>query len=89
MCEWGVANPWRWAPEVGNSWRSDSDISPSWSSILRCLDNGIVGLSKFAGPGGWNDPDMLEVGWVGAGGGHVAECFTAVWWSGWPVAMIT
>ena len=47
------------------------DISPSWSSILRSADSSI-GLSRFAGPGGWNDPDMLEVSrspcvWVGGG----------------------
>lgn len=47
-------------PQVGNSWRTTADISPSWDSILRCLDNNI-GLARFAGPGAWNDPDMLEV----------------------------
>ncbi|WIA22757.1 hypothetical protein OEZ86_009714 [Tetradesmus obliquus] len=62
MCEWGVAGPWHWARSVGNSWRTDADIAPSWDSVLRCLDNGAAGLSKYAGPGGWNDPDMLEVG---------------------------
>jgi hypothetical protein len=61
MCEWGVAGPWHWAPSVGNSWRTDADIAPFWDSVLRCLDNGAAGLAKFAGPGGWNDPDMLEV----------------------------
>jgi alpha-galactosidase len=61
MCEWGVAAPWQWAKSVGNSWRTDADIAPSWDSVLRCLDNGAAGLAKFAGPGGWNDPDMLEV----------------------------
>lgn len=62
MCEWGTAAPWHWAKTVGNSWRTDSDISPTWDSVLRCLDNGAAGLASFAGPGGWNDPDMLEVG---------------------------
>eukprot|EP00891_Asterochloris_glomerata_P004554 jgi/Astpho2/4554/e_gw1.00067.147.1_t len=61
LCEWGVADPWLWAPKVGNSWRTTGDISPTFESFLRCLDN-TVGLSRFAGPGGWNDPDMLEVG---------------------------
>ncbi len=46
--------------QVGNSWRTTADISPNWDSILRCLDNNI-GLARFAGPGAWNDPDMLEV----------------------------
>eukprot|EP01114_Cavostelium_apophysatum_P003218 TRINITY_DN129_c0_g2_i1.p1 TRINITY_DN129_c0_g2~~TRINITY_DN129_c0_g2_i1.p1 ORF type:complete len:411 (+),score=76.18 TRINITY_DN129_c0_g2_i1:2-1234(+) len=61
MCEWGVDAPWDWAPKVGNSWRTDNDIGDSWDSLIRVLDNQI-GLSPFAGPGGWNDPDMLEVG---------------------------
>ena len=45
--------------QVANSWRTTADIAASWDSILRCLDN-TVGLSRFAGPGAWNDPDMLE-----------------------------
>ncbi|KAK9799718.1 hypothetical protein WJX73_003682 [Symbiochloris irregularis] len=47
--------------QVGNSWRTTADIAPNWDAMLRCLDN-TVGLSRFAGPGHWNDPDMLEVG---------------------------
>ena len=46
--------------QVGNSWRTTGDISANWDSMLRCLDNN-VGLARFAGPGAWNDPDMLEV----------------------------
>jgi len=61
MCEWGVDNPATWAPTVGNSWRTTGDISDNWASMLNNLDiNNMV--SAFAGPGGWNDPDMLEVG---------------------------
>ena len=45
--------------QVGNSWRTTADISYYWDSILRCLDNSI-GLARFAGPGHWNDLDMLE-----------------------------
>ncbi|KAL3147729.1 hypothetical protein ABBQ32_002471 [Trebouxia sp. C0010 RCD-2024] len=61
MCNWGVGDSWLWGPKVGNSWRTTADIAPSWENILRCLDN-TIGLSRFAGPGAWNDPDMLEVG---------------------------
>lgn len=43
-----------------NSWRMDDDISNSWDSLLRVLSN-AYGLSPYAGPGGWNDLDMLEV----------------------------
>jgi len=60
MCEWGVDNPASWAPEVGNSWRTTGDISDNWKSMLSNLDHN--GDAKYAGPGGFNDPDMLEVG---------------------------
>ena len=45
---------------MGNSWRTTNDITPTWEGVMLCLD-GSVGLSQYAGPGGWNDPDMLEV----------------------------
>jgi alpha-galactosidase len=61
MCEWGRSKPWEWARGVGHLWRSTGDISDRWQSWVRILDQ-QVGLEKFAGPGGWNDPDMLEVG---------------------------
>lgn len=61
MCSWGLLSPWEWGAKVGNSWRTDADIAADWSAILRALDNGAAGLARFAGPGGWNDPDMLEV----------------------------
>jgi alpha-galactosidase len=61
MCEWGRSQPWTWARGVGHLWRTTGDIGPSWQSFARLLDQ-QVDLWKFAGPGGWNDPDMLEVG---------------------------
>ena len=61
MCEWGRSQPWTWARGVGHLWRTTGDISDRWSSWTRLLDQ-QVGLEKYAGPGGWNDPDMLEVG---------------------------
>lgn len=45
--------------QVGNSWRTTQDIAPGWDSVMTNLD-GTVGLSRYAGPGGWNDADMLE-----------------------------
>jgi len=60
MCEWGQEDPATWAPEVGNSWRTTGDIADSWSSMIsRAHQNDD--WWKYAGPGGWNDPDMLEV----------------------------
>lgn len=61
MCEWGVENPATWAGPVGNSWRTTGDISDNWNSFVSILDK-QVGLEQYAGPGQWNDPDMLEVG---------------------------
>lgn len=61
MCEWGVENPATWAKDYGNSWRTTGDISDNWNSFVSILDQ-QVGLEKYAGPGHWNDPDMLEVG---------------------------
>eukprot|EP00934_Nitzschia_sp_Nitz4_P007167 Nitzschia sp. Nitz4//scaffold189_size62959//44644//45903//NITZ4_006315-RA/size62959-processed-gene-0.25-mRNA-1//1//CDS//3329539917//7157//frame0 len=61
MCEWGEERPAKWAKSIGNSWRTTHDINPTWKRILHRLhqnDN----WHAYAGPGGWNDPDMLEVG---------------------------
>ncbi len=61
ICEWGVNRPWRWGPGVGNLWRTTMDIKPYWASVLAIYEFTVM-LGKYAGPGGWNDPDMLEVG---------------------------
>jgi len=55
-------SPWRWAPVAGgNLWRTTNDIQPSYESMA-LIGFEQAGLSKFAGPGHWNDPDMLEIG---------------------------
>jgi len=56
-----VDNPATWAGPVGNSWRTTGDISDSWSSMTQKVDENEP-LYPYAGAGGWNDPDMLEVG---------------------------
>jgi alpha-galactosidase len=61
LCEWGQDAVWTWGAGVGNSWRDTSDIQANWGSIMSILDS-QVGLDAYSGPGGWNDPDMLEVG---------------------------
>ncbi len=62
LCQYGWDAPWEWAPAIGgNSWRSTGDISPDWDRIYTILEQ-QAGLEKYAGPGHWNDPDMLEVG---------------------------
>jgi alpha-galactosidase len=62
LCQYGWDAVWEWGPSVGaNLWRTTGDIQPNWQSIYSIL-NEQGGLAKYAGPGHWNDPDMLEVG---------------------------
>ncbi|ROQ63357.1 alpha-galactosidase [Streptomyces sp. 840.1] len=61
ICEWGENKPWEWAAELGNLWRTTGDINDSWSSMLSIMKQNLP-LAQAAGPGHWNDPDMLEVG---------------------------
>jgi alpha-galactosidase len=71
MCEWGTAKPWLWAKNTGNLWRTTGDIfdsfdrkdpSRNWARTLLEIVDLNEPLWPFAGPGHWNDPDMLEVG---------------------------
>ncbi len=74
ICEWGDNQPWEWAQDIGHSWRATGDIYPcwdcaynwgSWSSlgVLKILDiRKDLRLRQYAGPGHWNDYDMMEVG---------------------------
>ena len=73
MCEWGNNKPWLWAKNIGHSWRTTGDITACWNcvdthggtynswGVMKILDM-QEGLRCYAGPGHWNDPDMLEVG---------------------------
>jgi len=72
ICEWGENKPWEWAKSVGHLWRTTGDITHCWDceenhgtwsslGIMRILDK-QKGLRIHAGPGHWNDPDMMEVG---------------------------
>ena len=69
ICEWGTGKPWLWGQGVGHMWRTTEDIidcwdcrtswgGMGWTGIL----DAQVGLEAYAGPGHWNDPDMLVVG---------------------------
>lgn len=70
MCEWGQNEPWKWAGPVAHLWRTTGDITDcwdckpekEWENNIKSLLDRQVGLEKYAGPGHWNDPDMLEVG---------------------------
>ena len=72
MCELGDNQPWRWARDIGHSWRVGPDIWCAFDStrvfpnyvqysVIDCI-NKNDSLRRYAGPGHWNDPDMLEVG---------------------------
>jgi len=61
ICNWGVKAPWTWGPHTGNLWRTTGDISDHYDR-MSVIGFSQDGLEKFAGPGHWNDPDMLEVG---------------------------
>ena len=72
LCEWGDTKPWEWAKDVGHLWRTTGDITNcfdceknhgTWSSwgVMKIVEM-RKDIRKYAGPGHWNDPDMLEVG---------------------------
>ena len=62
LCQYGVDQPWKWGPSVGaQMWRTTDDIDDSYGRMIT-IGFSQAGLSKYAGPGHWNDPDMLEVG---------------------------
>jgi alpha-galactosidase len=72
ICEWGDNQPWLWGKDVGHLWRTTGDITNCWNCELghgNWLSHGILNildmqrpLRAYSGPGGWNDPDMMEVG---------------------------
>jgi len=84
ICEWGDRSPWLWAHKAGGQlWRTTADVRDKWKSLkapskpedLYGSGAGILdilningGLHSYAGPGGWNDPDMLVVGLYGKKG---------------------
>ena len=62
LCQYGYDAVWQWGPEVGaNLWRTTGDVHENFPSIA-LIAKTQIGLAKYAGPGHWNDPDMLEVG---------------------------
>ncbi|HKT11319.1 MAG TPA: glycoside hydrolase family 27 protein [Terriglobia bacterium] len=62
LCQYGMDRVWRWGASVGgNLWRTTDDIEDNYTRMA-FIGFGQQGLARFAGPGHWNDPDMLEVG---------------------------
>jgi alpha-galactosidase len=69
LCQYGMGDVWQWGESVGgNLWRTTGDITDTWASMANIGFN-QAGHEKNAGPGHWNDPDMLVVGHVGWGKG--------------------
>ena len=70
LCQYGMGKVWEWGGEVGgNCWRTTGDITDTWQSMTG-IGFSQAGHEKHAGPGHWNDPDMLVVGQVGWGHLH-------------------
>jgi alpha-galactosidase len=68
FCQYGMGDVWKWGAAIGgNSWRVSGDIRDSWKSVLANAEGKAADLAPYAGPGHWNDPDMLVVGKVGWG----------------------
>jgi alpha-galactosidase len=68
LCEYGMGSVEKWGPEVGgNLWRTTGDIRDSWDSMMANIEKQAP-TALYAGPGHWNDPDMLEVG-----NGHMSD----------------
>ena len=66
LCQYGMADVWTWGHAVdANSWRTTGDITDTWESLYDIGFKRQTGLYPYAGPGHWNDPDMLVVGKVG------------------------
>jgi alpha-galactosidase len=62
LCQYGVDQPWKWGPGLGaNMWRTTDDIDDSYGRMI-AIGFSQAGSSKYAAPGHWNDPDMLEIG---------------------------
>ncbi|QWF79443.1 alpha-galactosidase [Amycolatopsis sp. CA-230715] len=61
ICEWGQNKPWEWGARTGHLWRTTGDIKDNWAKLLDIVKKNAP-LDAYAGPGHWNDPDMLEVG---------------------------
>jgi alpha-galactosidase len=68
LCEYGWGEVEKWGPAVGgNLWRTTGDIRDSWDSMIGNVEKQVP-TAPYAGPGHWNDPDMLEIG-----NGHMTD----------------
>ncbi len=71
LCQYGLANVWEWGRDVGgNFWRTAGDVGGGWANVTK-FGFGQAGMEKWAGPGGWNDPDNINIGVIMMRGGKV------------------
>jgi alpha-galactosidase len=61
MCSWGFPGNWVIGSNIAHMWRTTDDIQDNWNRVMVIMDANSA-YASFAGPGHWNDPDMLEVG---------------------------
>ncbi len=80
ICNWGSANVRAWGKDQGNLWRTSGDIVPVWPRLLHSIDS-VATRSLYAGPGTWNDPDMLYIGHGEFDENHLTEARShfAIW----------
>lgn len=73
LCQYGMGEVWKWGKEVGgHSWRTAGDLG---FELHRIIDIALKNteIAQFSGPGGWNDPDYLQIGWIGSQRGGAFE----------------
>lgn len=75
ICVWGEADSRTWGGRHGNLWRTSADIEPKWESMLHNFDSAVT-REMYAGPGRWNDPDMLAIGLGEFDGRHLIQART-------------
>lgn len=72
ICNWGSADVRRWGKQAGHLWRTSGDITPGWTRMLHNFDSAST-RALYAGPGAWNDPDMLFIGHGDFDAKHLTE----------------
>jgi alpha-galactosidase len=76
LCQYGMGDVWKWGKQVdGHSWRTGGDLGFELHRIVD-IALGNSKLGEFNGPGGWNDPDYIQIGWIGDASrmGEVKPC---------------
>jgi alpha-galactosidase len=83
VCLWGTANVRAWGQDFGSMWRTSRDIASGFEQMVHNFDS-VATREFYAGPGRWNDPDMLEIGNGDFDGNHLLQARTHM--SLWAIA---